>query len=122
MTAATKTHSPKRVIFRVVLIAVILFALAAAAAGFNWINNMYLAFNAPILTGSDPFKTSPTRLEDIDKLTDSDKAAVKKLLDENNIPYKEKWGTTIMVRNGSMAKAANILQTSGYEFDGFLLG
>lgn len=119
MTAA-KTHSTKRVILRTVLIAAVICVLLAAAAGFNWVYNMYLAFNNPVLTGSDPF-VSDGSLEELDRLTDSDKLMAKKILDEKGIPYKESFGTTIFVRNGNYNEASYALVNSGYEFDGVIL-
>ena len=120
MAAETKTHSAKRIILRVLIVAAALVLLAFAAMTFNWVNNTYIAFNDPVFTGSEI--KSGQSLEEADKLTDSDKLMVKKILDEKGIPYKEKFGTTIFVRYDKDNKAIAALLDSGYEFDGYILG
>lgn len=118
---AEKTHSAKRVVLRIVLIAAVVFVLLAVATVLNWVNNTYIAFNSAILTGSSPFGYACS-LKELDKLTDSDKLMAKKILDDKGIPYKESFGTTIMVRYLKSEEAASALKDSGYEFDGVILG
>lgn len=118
---ATKTRSAKSIVFRVVLIVAIIFGLLAAAWGARWVYLNYIEFNTPILTGTDPFGNEAHSLKDIDKLTDSDKAMAKKILDEKGIPYKEMYGTMIVVRTPQSNEASYALYDSGYEFDGELL-
>lgn len=120
MTAA-KTHSAKSIVLRIVLSAAVVFALLAAAMMFKWVYNTYIAFNNAVFTGSAPFE-SACSLKELDKLTDSDKLKVKKILDDKGIPYKESFGTTIMVRYLKGEEAASALKDSGYEFDGVILG
>lgn len=112
-----KTHSKKQIILRTVLIVIAFFMVLAAVAGGKWVYDMYLAFNNPVLTGSDPFEFACS-LEELDKLTDSDKLMAKKILDDKGIPYKESFGTTIFVRSGKYNEASSALINSGYEFDG----
>lgn len=117
----TKTHSPKRIVLRIVLAVAIVFALLAAAWGVHWVYLNYIEFNTPILTGTDPFEGAAHSLKDIDKLTDSDKAMAKKILDEKGIPYREMYGTIIVVRTPQSYEASYALYDSGYEFDGILM-
>lgn len=119
MTAA-KTHSAKRIILRIVLIVAVVFALLAATAVSRWAYNTYIAFNSAVLTGSSPFE-SYCSFKELDKLTDSDRLMVKKILDDKGIPYKEAFGTTIFVRYLDGIEAASALKDSGYEFDGAVL-
>lgn len=121
MATETKTHSTKRIILRVLIAAAALVLLAFAAMTFNWVNNTYIAFKDPVFTGSDPFTRFGSTLEELDKLTDTDKLMIKKIFDEKGIPYKEAFGTTIFVRYGKNDEAIAALVDSGYEFDGYIL-
>lgn len=118
MTTA-KSHSAKRVILRTVIIVAAALALFSAAWIMRWAYVAYLEFNCPVFTGAEFIGTN-IPIDKIDKLTDSDRAKIKEILNAKNIPYKEEYGTTILVRSGKYSEASKALINSEYEFDGFV--